>query len=619
MSTDKTVDTSTLVSTVNREYDYLYTGQNVDIKSFQLKFNTLFFQAMPAALGNAKDEVSASGGVVPDGSSKETLTTTPTSDLKESSLSRSTVRMDSKSTQVSPGGIANSGQPNLTDPYAALAKNMHQAILDNVDQCQAEISIIGDPFYLVTGGMGNYRPEKDPETGMAGEGEAPATTDDVMVLLKFRNPVDIDMVTGEAIFDQSSVPYSGIFRVIQVNHTFNDGVFDQKLKMIRIPAQLVDTNKPVEKQASLTNSNPNPINDATPNPPPTPNTVKATSDSLAASIAAGLPTPGLPGSLSQLVSGVTGAVASVGSLLSQGVAAAGTALPGLSNVSSAIRLAASGLSPVSTNINSAGASIGQLTATANAAGVSNAANLAQTTLASGLGSASSIGASAMSGVASLGSSAADLVSGVGAKISGISGADLSIASSLGVNVGGLSGLSSNLASSLTKEITDAVKTIPQNVDINAAVSKGLILNDIPKTALANIPATMPISIAPPAVPNLKDLKNILDRGGSLANIPGAANIPGVDKLLAASGGLTLPTGLGLDASSVAGQLATVQAGLGSITGQIPSVEAGLNSISAMVPSGLPNVSSVASSVANTFGSVSASAASPLSTLIKSVS
>jgi hypothetical protein len=224
----------------------------------------------------------------------------------------------------------------------------------------------------------------------------------------------------------------------------------------------------------------------------------------------------------------------------------------------------------------------------------------------------------MSSVAGLGSSAAGLVSGVASKISGLTGADASIASSLGVNVSGLSGLSSNLTSSLTKEISDAVKTIPQNVDINLAASKGLILNDIPKTALKNIPATMPISIAPPAIPNLKDLKNILDRGGSLANIPGAANIPGVDKLLAASGNLTLPTGLGLDASSVAGQLSTVQAGLGSITGQIPSVEAGLNNITAMVPSGVPNVSSVASSVASTFGSVSASASSPLSTLIKSV-
>jgi hypothetical protein len=143
------------------------------------------------------------------------------------------------------------------------------------------------------------------------------------------------------------------------------------------------------------------------------------------------------------------------------------------------------------------------------------------------------------------------------------------------------------------------------------------LNNIPKSALANIPVTQPIAIAPIAETNLADIKSILDRGGSLANLPGASSIPGVSSLLPSTN-ITLPSGLGLDAASVAGKLSTAQAGLGSITGQIPSIEASIGSISSVVPSGLPNVSDISSSVVNKFGSVSAATNSPLSTIMKSV-
>jgi len=596
-----TVDTSKLSTMVNREYDYIYTGANVDILKFNLKFNTLFFQAIPAAMGNKKGMPSATSGIQTEGNTFPTLLGKPPGESQESSLGVQPVRAYPDFTQVNPKGIANSGQPQ-SDPFAALAKNLHQAILNNVDQCTADIEIIGDPFYLVTGSMGNYKPKINPDTKEAGEGEAPYTTQDVMVIVTFRNPSDIDLTTGEAIFDQATAPYSGVFRVIQVSSKFTDGEFKQTLSLVRLPAQLIDTNVPIKPRTPLVNTAPNAADAPTPVPPAPVSTLRADPNSLLSSITAGLPVAGLPGSLSQLV---PSSISSLAGNLSLG------------NVTNLVTNAVAGTSGA---VSSAAAGIVQWGKTAASAGVPNVTSdaLASTALASGLGSASTIGTSAMSAATSLGSSAAGLISGVGAKISGITGGNANIAGDLGVDLSSLSGLSPNLQSKVAGALTDAIKTIPDGVDVNQAVKSGLILNNIPKSALANIPSTQPIAIAPLPSYNLTDIKAVLDRGGSLANIPGASSIPGVDKLLASSG-INLPSGLGLDASSIAGKLSTAQAGLGSITGQSLSVEASIGNISSMVPSGLPDVSSISSSVVSKFGSVSANASSPLTTLMKSVS
>lgn len=62
---------------------------------------------------------------------------------------------------------------------------MHQAILDNTDMIKCEVEIIGDPYYLVTGGIGNYRPVLL-DGGITTDGEAPYQTHDVVVVLEFK-------------------------------------------------------------------------------------------------------------------------------------------------------------------------------------------------------------------------------------------------------------------------------------------------------------------------------------------------------------------------------------------------------------------------------------------------
>lgn len=633
-----TVDTTELKKAVNREYNYFYTGANTDILSFNLKFNNLFFAAIPPAMGNQLGSGN-DNRVEADNESKTTI--------QKQESSGSAVGDATRQSSGTRNTIIRNGQPNAGPPqassYADLAKNMHQAILENVDQCQAEIEILGDPYYLVTGGNNGKRLPINPD-GTAGEGEAPAATSQINILITFQNPIDIDPVTGEAQFDQSVALYSGIFWVQGLDSQFTDGAFKQKLKLIRIPGQFEDTKKPAQnKQLSIIEAVPDPDKQTTPTPAAPLSSVRASVNNLAASIAKGLPITGLPGALSNLIPGALGSIAgavpgvsSIGSLinavpgLSSGATSvvgslvnqlSGNVQQGLSNVSSSIRLAAAGLSPLSSNINSAGGSVNQLAATANSIGLTSVtpSNLGQTVLASGAGTTANLGSSAMSAVGNLSGNAAGLVSQVSAKVSGLTGNSAALASQLGIDTSALSGLSPGVQSNLIKTISNAAASLPANVDMNAAVSKGLLLNNIPVSSFKNIPASMPDVKAPAAAVNLADIKNILKQGGSLSNLPFASTIPGIDSL-AKSNSLGAASNLassGLDAGTVAGKLATLQSGLSGVTGNSLSVEAGLNNISAAVPSGLPNVSNVASSVASKFGSNSSNAPSPLTALLQS--
>jgi hypothetical protein len=623
---NQTIDTSRFLKVANRTYNYLYTGANIDIKSFRLNFNTLFFQAIPKALGNKQDRPTTSESVEGTDPVKTNLSSTSSEDRKGSSTGKAAVIVDINQTAVHVGNQPNAAQRNQSDPYDALAKNMHQAILDNVDQCSLEMEIIGDPFYLVTGSMGNYRPKKNPD-GTSGAGEASYTSGDVMVAIFFKNPIDIDETTGEAIFSDRVTPYSGVFRVVNVTHTFIDGVFIQKLSMLRVPGQLgVDTNVAKKSRGGIIESVANPEQANTVVSADPPNTIRADASNLATSIATQLlPTTGLPGSLSKFaasvggtLAGVTAGATALSTLRSVVSGGTGSALEGLKNIDSTIRLASAGLSNLSTNINSAGASISQLTDTAKSAGlpVFNADTLANTTIAAGLASAKDIGTNAMSAVKNLGGTAAGLVGSVSSKLDDLKGTGAALASQLGVDPSKLAGLSPSLQSKIVKELKDAAASIPSGVDVADAVKNGLILNNIPTSALSNIPITQPIAIAPPPAANLSDLKSILDRGGSIANLPGAASIPGVSALLATASNLKLPDGLKIDASILGDKLSTVQTGLGQITGQLKSVEASIGNIRSTVQGSLPTSADTLLSVANKFGSVSSALNSPLDTIMK---
>lgn len=614
-----TVDPSTKFLLANREYDYIYSGNNIDIKTFNLKFNTLFFQAIPATMGNKLGVLSAQQSTGPDSTMIVNAPTIDSESIKNRAFGVSPVMQSAAMSDNQSAGLGAS-QPQST-PYLLLARNMHQAILDNVDQCTAEIDIVGDPYYLVTSGMANYHPPfaktadaKGYEYGETIDGEAAYTSGDVMILIIFKNPSDIDPISGEVIFDQSAVPYSGLFRVISVISKFTDGIFSQTLSLIRIPAQLEDTNTPFKSVSTVLNARPDPTQNTTPIASAQPSAIRSPTTNLIASIATGLPTSGLPGLFSNLAQGLGGGLSgfsasanSFGSTLNQAVQ------NGINGVSSAIRLASAGLTSLSPpSVVTAGASIINLSSTAQSAGVPNPYSLAPTTLAAGLSATSQIGESVLSASSSLGTDASLLISNVGEKIDKLTRSPYSLS---GITTPGLT-TNFEIQSKLNSQITAAAASIPAGVDLTLATNAGLILNSIPVSNLPNIPATQPYAIASPPDYNIVDIQRILDQGGTLSNIPGASTLAGVPLLIPTNAAISLPTGLSLNANSVAEKMNTIQNRMSSITGQTLSIEAGLNTIRSAVPTGIPNTSNVLSSVVTKFGSMGSKTDSPLITILK---
>ncbi len=261
---------------ISKKYEYIYTGKNVDVRRFNLTFNHLYFQAIPRMLGNVSnkpietEQASPTGAVVMSpvsgapsqaqiNSGNVSRSTPPRQGNQQSgrqqrqrqgrqsgsppnvSVPHSARHSDPRRASVTgPGG--NATIPSK-DPYDALLKNMHQAILDNTGMLRCELEILGDPYFLVTGGMGNYRPKI--RNGIITEnGEAPYQTNDVLVQLEFRNPEDIDPQTGSVIFNSDRAPFGGCFRVTKVVNKFSDGLFTQNLNLIRIPGQSINSTAP---------------------------------------------------------------------------------------------------------------------------------------------------------------------------------------------------------------------------------------------------------------------------------------------------------------------------------------------------------------------------------------
>lgn len=221
---------------VRRKYDYLYTGKNVDIRSFDLVFNYLYYQSYPRSMNNANFGV-LNVGIPTEEKTGKLLTQVPGSETENNTTAPLSPRISDprRGEIVGPGG--NASRP-IYDTYDALVKNMHQAILDNLSLIKCDIEILGDPYFLVTGGIGNSRPKLTGPT-ITENGEAPYQTHEVFVGLEFRNPRDINPKTGQYIFDKERIPYNGCYRVTQVVSRFQEGLFTQKLQLLRVPGQPV--------------------------------------------------------------------------------------------------------------------------------------------------------------------------------------------------------------------------------------------------------------------------------------------------------------------------------------------------------------------------------------------
>jgi hypothetical protein len=310
-----------------REYNYIYTGKNVDITRFALKFDTLFFEAIPAALGNNKTPGSRDAAGKANSNDPKSSPADPKRSTSTGGLPQAPIQTDANLT----ANPKDKGNQRQDDPYSSLALGLHNAVVNSkANMISGEIEILGDPIYVVTGGIGNI----NHKPGNAGsqttdQGEAAHNNGQVLITINFRNPIDIDPLEqgGRLSFDSKLVPFSGVYSITTVKSTFKDGMFKQVLNIIRVPGQAEPTDTPSNKgkdaptdptksRSQASDAYDTVSADTTPAEPTPSNPVistdvgvtgsRASTLNLATQLDRGLPSPGLPGVLSNFTAATGG-------------------------------------------------------------------------------------------------------------------------------------------------------------------------------------------------------------------------------------------------------------------------------------------------------------------------
>jgi hypothetical protein len=229
-----------------KRYDYLFTGKNTEVLKFDIDFSVGFANTLAAdsytnstdvvrqeSTGNTDDGKKVEIDASPEGRPGPTISGQNPSQQKNDSTGTS-------SDKAKGGG----GQETTTQ---RVAKTFHDAITNPYDMIVLDLEIMGDPYWIVSSGMGNYNAK--PVAGVKDlhkDGSVNWQTSEVDVIVNFRSPIDINQVTGMYDFkgpnhqdmtkDAKAGPaigFTGLYCVNMVTNTFRNGEFRQSLKGFR--------------------------------------------------------------------------------------------------------------------------------------------------------------------------------------------------------------------------------------------------------------------------------------------------------------------------------------------------------------------------------------------------
>ena len=225
-----------------KKYEYIYTGQNVDVLKFDIAINNLFYTGTnpnpEANSANIQNQDQTGTAPKPGKTVAIGEGTAPEAQLAYSGRRR-TYRSPELLDKENKGGSGN------TDTEQKVAESFHKAFLNgsSADLITVDLETLGDTYWLVDSGIANYYDK--PQAGssqITEDGSANYQGSDVYIYIVFRTPSDVNPATGLYAWPAKGKisPFTGIYRVTMVESYFSDGHFKQKLKCLRMPLQSFD-------------------------------------------------------------------------------------------------------------------------------------------------------------------------------------------------------------------------------------------------------------------------------------------------------------------------------------------------------------------------------------------
>ena len=211
-----------------KEYNYIYTGKNEDVLSFDLKFNNAFLMTANSNFGSTTGTLNDPNA----GSTASTQTNgdsaaapPPTSDLRTADEAAPAISLNDRNAE-SAGTYSN-------DVRRQIAEMFHDRITNlPIDMVTAEMEIIGDPFFIPQE-TGNYVAPPAGRPGVTQDGTMTYQQGPVFCVVNFRTPFDYQVQGATMEMPQIVPGFSGLFQVWAVKNTFSRGQFRQTLKLIR--------------------------------------------------------------------------------------------------------------------------------------------------------------------------------------------------------------------------------------------------------------------------------------------------------------------------------------------------------------------------------------------------
>jgi hypothetical protein len=245
---------------VFKTYNYIFTGDNVDVMDLDINYKVAYFQA------RLKDfeATEVRKNTIEDASDKATGGTSATDHNTDGNL----LLKSEVSNAKGEGAGKTGGTPTQLDSF--LDSLTHPL----ADMVNVRMEILGDPAWISQSqfiplnaknfarGAGTA---SDPDIGYWRRNKDRIWNSDLrcyntdvaepIIMLNFRMPTDLNDQTGvyELQADQSA-EFSGLYRVVQVEHNFTDGKYTNVLNLTRFNNQGVIISDPVPT-ASVTESN----------------------------------------------------------------------------------------------------------------------------------------------------------------------------------------------------------------------------------------------------------------------------------------------------------------------------------------------------------------------------
>jgi hypothetical protein len=257
-------NTTKLKNFVCKEYDYLFTGKNLDVLKFDIAINQINALLLPPDQAQSKQD--------PNRKSKKTNSIESEINDDEGDTNKDAIAsgVSRSNRYYSPRRATMESVGELTTEQR-LALEFHDMIMTGpvAGLLKCDLTILGDPYYILDSGLGNYQAQydRDPITGsikfVNKDGSADQIFRGIFIVLNFRTPIDYGS-SGQMTFNDTGNQmnknfvkmemFSGVYKVETVTNSFQRGVFTQDLVLTRIPNQEIKDTSSNQTPSALVTS-----------------------------------------------------------------------------------------------------------------------------------------------------------------------------------------------------------------------------------------------------------------------------------------------------------------------------------------------------------------------------